>query len=70
MSKRLGTNFTIAIVGLGFAVGALATVLSVPTLVLLAVGLGVTVGAIYRELSSVSARVASIAAGDTDEGTR
>lgn len=57
MSATLRTNMVISIAGLGVAVGALASVVSVPAAVLFGVGLGVVVGGIFRAIGQVQAEL-------------
>jgi|GEM_PF-6007234 len=45
-------NFLLSVVGLGFAVGSLESVLPLHTLIMFGIGLGLMIGAIFRELNN------------------
>ena len=45
-------NLLLSIAGLGLAIGSLASILPLHTLILFGIGLGIMVGAIFREFNN------------------
>ncbi len=58
MKERLNTSFVISTVGLGVAVGALSSAISLPLTVLFAIGLGLFLGGVFRALGQIERKIA------------
>ncbi len=48
MKTGLNTSFLISAMGLGMAVGAVASVLDVPFVIMFGIGLGILLGGVFR----------------------
>lgn len=57
MLTKIRNSLLISIVGEGIAIGALATVVELPVLIIFAIGIGLMVGGVFREIAKVQMQI-------------